>query len=459
MSAPGITKLINMVPEPVLGLLVNAQGFVYRRNRYSSRMRRTLAEWRLLEGLDAEALDAYQLGRLRHVVRAAALTPYYSRVFREVGFDPEVVTSADDLRRLPVLEKAALAQHSDEMLVPGYEGRVLRRRSSGTTGQPVAYSQPHRMAFDQTFAMLYQFYGWHGFEPLGRRATMAGRYLGHRPGGVVVRNWFENQLLLGVHSLSEQSVARYLKALDAFRPEILQAHPSALLLLKQLAEAANLRPPDLPLITFTAESLSETERRCLSEWLGGAVIFGTYGSGENVVAAGECSAIAGYHIHPAVGICELVEIDSRSEIVSTSLLNDAMPLLRYRTGDFALSISDSPCPCGCTWARLTGIQGRVDDIIHSSDGNPIAPVVLRTGIAAQGLLKSPYSIIQHKTTNHYTLLLYCQPDDETPDRLDAVLSYLKSILGQQCRIAVSFTSRDEMLTARAKHRIVVKERN
>lgn len=459
MSAPSSTKLIDLMPEPVLALMANALGFVYRINRYSDRMRRSLDQWRLLEKLSVDELRDYQLGRLRHIVKAAAKTPYYSRVFREAGFDVNTVTSIDDLRRLPVLGKLELSQYGNQMLVPGYEGRVLKRKSSGTTGMPVAFSQPHKMAFDQTYAMLYQFYAWHGFHPLGRRATMAGRYMGHKRDGVVVRNWLENQLLLGVHSLSSRTVGRYLDALNAFKPKLLQGHPSALLLLKQLASTANLPPPNISLVTYTAENLSEWDRTNLQNWLAGAVIFGTYGSGENVVAAGECPAMNGYHIHPSFGICELVEIDGHSEIVSTSLLNDAMPLIRYRTGDFALSISKSPCSCGCTWPRLMQIQGRVDDLIHSSEGEPIAPVVLRTGISALGAIKSPYSIIQHKDHNSYTLLIYSEENAENSEKIELVVSYLKSILGQHCSLHVRFASPEDMLTPRGKHRIVIKERD
>lgn len=457
MSTRASIKIFDKMPSPALAVAVNALGLIYRMNRYSSRMRRTLNEWRVLEGLDANALHTYQVSRLRHILKLAATTPYYGRVFREAGFDPDAVTSVEDLRRLPVLEKEDLVRSGNEMIVPGYSGRVVRKRSSGTTGQPVGYTQPSRMAFEQTYAMLYQFYSWHGFLPLGRRATMAGRYMGRKPGGVVVRNWFENQLLLGVHSLSNRSVARYLDALDDFRPDMMQAHPSALLLLKQLSEARELPPPNLPLISFTGESLSEAERGSLRSWLGGATIFGTYGSGENVVAAGECTALNGCHVHPAIGVCELVNIHGLREIVSTSLLNDAMPLIRYRTGDHAESISEAPCECGCGWPRIIGLQGRVDDVIYSSGGTAIAPVVLRTGIAALGSIGSPYSIVERKKPGQYTLLLYCEQGNESPENIATVLTYLKSMLGQDCEVDVQFNPKSDILTERAKHRTIMKE--
>jgi phenylacetate-CoA ligase len=458
VSVSRTTKLIDLLPESVLAVLVNGMGAVYRANRYTREMRRTLAEWKQIEDLRAERFDAYQLQRFRHIAAVASKAPYYSRVFKEVGFDPHNIDSFDDLKRLPVMEKADLVAHGPDMMVPDFKGRLFKRHSSGTTGQPVAFYQPRQMAYAQGYAMLYQFYSWFGFAALEKRATMAGRYMGHKPNGIVVRNFFENQLLLGVHALSAQSAKRYARALDWFRPDMFQAHPSALLMFKQFAEEAGLNAPSIPLVSYTGENMSEDERRSLSTWMNGAVVFGTYGSGENVTSSSECPALNGYHIHPAVGICELVEINGRSEIIGTSLLNDAMPLLRYRTGDVAEAIATESCPCGCGWPRLLGIQGRADDLVMSSDGKPIAPVVLRTGIAALGVLSLPYSIIQHRQPNELTLLLYGDKADTSEQSIDVVLKYLQSVLGNDCIFRVRFAPSEELLTARAKHRIVIKEK-
>lgn len=458
MSVSSKTKLIDALPESILAILANGLGAVYRVNRYSREMRSNLAEWQQLESMDADGLKLYQLERLRYITRIAKRTPYYSRVFSKVGFDPDKISSLDDLNRLPVLEKADLVANGSEMMVPDFKGRLFIRHSSGTTGQPVTFFQPRQMAYAQGYAMLYQFYSWFGYSPLDRRATMAGRYLGHKAKGVVMRNFFENQLLLGVHSLSVASIKRYVNAINRFQPKMFQAHPSALLLLMQFAQEAGIDAPAIPLVSYTGENMSEEERRALSVWLNGIPIFGTYGSGENVTASSECPELNGYHIHPAIGICELVELQGRREVIGTSLLNDAMPLLRYRTGDFAESITTDRCPCGCTWPRLLGIQGRVDDLVVAANGKPIAPVVLRTGIAALGVLRVPYSIIQHQHESSFTLLVYGDAADVTQNDINAVLTYLHAILGANCNFGVRFAPREDLLTARAKHRIVIKEK-
>ncbi|SDD26409.1 phenylacetate--CoA ligase family protein [Kordiimonas lacus] len=458
MASPLTTKVIDAIPEWALTFLANGLGSYYRLNRYSLDMRGTLSEWRTLEQLNSEEIKVYQLERLRHIAKVANTTPYYSRVFREVGFDPYKINDLDDLNRLPYLSKDDLRQFGSEMLVPNYKAAQVERKSSGTTGQPVRFTLPRRMAFAQAYAMLYQFYLWFGFSALDRRATLAGRYMGQRPKGTVIRNVFENQLLLGVHALSESTVARYITALNKFAPKMFQAHPSALLMLKQFAERIGQSAPKIPLISYTGENMSENERQQLSKWLGKAMIFGTYGSGENVMAASECPELDGYHIHPAIGICELEEIDGKKEILGTSLLNDVMPMLRYRTGDLAENITAETCACGLCWPRLQGIQGRLDDQITSANGDLIAPVVLRTGIAALGLISSAYSIIQHQAPGHFTLLVYDDRSAVPQNSIDRILKYLRTTLGESVEIGVRFVPREKLFTARAKHRIVIKEK-
>lgn len=452
------TKIIDSIPNWGIALLANGLGAYYRMNRYSSKMRSTLEEWRKLEGYDRKELEAYQIDRLRYIARVANTTVYYKRVFKEVGFDPENITSLDDLKRVPVLGKDELRQYGADMVVTANKAPRIQRHSSGTTGQPVTFYQPKRMVFAQGYAMLYQFYSWFGFSPLGRRASMAGRYMGHKPRGVVMQNYFENQLLLGVHSLSETSVQRYLHALDRFSPELFQAHPSALLMLKNFAEQTGQRPPVLPLVSYTGENMTEHERQELSQWLGGAKIFGTYGSGENVIAASESPDFDGYHVHPAIGLCELEQIDGKNEILGTSLLNDAMPLLRYRTGDLAEHLTSEPSASGRCWQRLNGIQGRVDEHLTAANGSLVAPVVFRTGIAALGKMQAPYSIIQHAAKGTFTFLIYDDPLQTHDEDVKAVVKYLKSILGDESQISVKYVPQEELLTARAKHRIVIKEK-
>jgi phenylacetate-CoA ligase len=87
--------------------------------------------------------------------------------------------------------------------------------------------------------------------------------------------------------------------------------------------------------------------------------------------ATEClEARDGLHVHEDHFVVEVVDPDSgaqlgegaEGELVFTTLMKEAMPMLRYRTGDIA-SVTFEPCRCGRTTARIRGLRGRRDDMI------------------------------------------------------------------------------------------------
>lgn len=449
--------VVDHLHGPLLSVAVNGMGAWHRLRRYGTAMRSQLLSWKDLETQPLASIEAKQLERLRYILQVASSTPFYKRVFAAARFDPERVDSVSDLERLPVLERRDLINHFDELIVPAHRRGWVERKSSGTTGQPVRYRQPARMAYAQAFAMLYGFYSWHGIRPLDRRATLAGRYLGRRASGIAIRNWFENQLLLGAHALTQSNAATYVRALNRFRPTFVQGHPSALSLLANAALDAGIEIAPIPHIVVTGESLLEKDRLGISNAYG-AHVFGTYGMGENCVAAGECPQLNGYHINPAIGITELVDLGGPApEIIATSLLNDVMPLIRYRTGDLATAIESSPCPCGRSWPRIHGLLGRSDDSIATTGGETVIAVTLRTDIGSRFRAMPPYSIVQHRVTGRYSLRLYMPPGARVDTRHEDVRQYLEAQLGPGARVELDIRSHAELLMSRSKHKLVIKE--
>ena len=117
------------------------------------------------------------------------------------------------------------------------------------------------------------------------------------------------------------------------------------------------------------EIRSEAARRALGEPFGGIAIREQYGTAEVGVIANECEHGGGMHlsddhvvelIDPATG--KHVEEGSSGELVISDVWRQAMPILRYRTGDLTEGLNLEPCPCGRTAPRLKRIIGRVSDI-------------------------------------------------------------------------------------------------
>jgi len=117
------------------------------------------------------------------------------------------------------------------------------------------------------------------------------------------------------------------------------------------------------------EIRSEAARRALGEPFGGIDIREQYGTAEVGIIANECQYGGGMHlsddhvvevIDPATG--KPVEEGASGEVVVSDVWREAMPIIRYRTGDLTEGLNLHPCPCGRTAPRMQRIIGRVSDI-------------------------------------------------------------------------------------------------
>jgi phenylacetate-coenzyme A ligase PaaK-like adenylate-forming protein len=117
------------------------------------------------------------------------------------------------------------------------------------------------------------------------------------------------------------------------------------------------------------EIRSEATRRALGEPFGGIEIREQYGTAEVGIIASECEFGGGMHlsddhvvevIDPATG--KHVEAEASGELVVSDVWRQAMPIIRYRTGDLTEGLNLDPCPCGRTTPRMKRIVGRVSDI-------------------------------------------------------------------------------------------------
>jgi len=117
------------------------------------------------------------------------------------------------------------------------------------------------------------------------------------------------------------------------------------------------------------EIRSEAARRALGEPFGGIQIREQYGTAEVGIIANECEFGAGMHlsddhvvevIDPVTG--NHVDEGVSGELVVSDIWQQAMPIIRYRTGDLTEGLNLEPCPCGRTAPRMKRIIGRVSDI-------------------------------------------------------------------------------------------------
>lgn len=319
-----------------------------------------------------EGIAALQQRLLQqHVAYAAALSPFYRRLFK--GLNSLDMKSPASLAALPFTAKSDLeADYADFLAVPEEE-IVDFCLTSGTTGKPVAMLQTGRDLDRLGYNEELSFRGA-GITKDDRvliaaaidRCFMAGYayLLGlGRIGSTAVRGGSSNvaQLLELIRISRPTAVVGVPSLLLAVGERFLQegTDPAGLGIGKLICIGEPVRNPDL--------SLSPLGSRLSGCW--NSRIFGTYASTEMATAFTDCDCGKGGHLRPDLVIVEIVSDDGTvlppgeyGEVVATPLQVTGMPLVRFRTGDIA-AIHDAPCDCGRNSVRLGPIVGRKSQML------------------------------------------------------------------------------------------------
>lgn len=364
-------RLFHALPAPLKDLAATLHGMKLVGARYGIETPRLVAEARARERWSATDWGRWQAGALRETLtRAEALAASQGR-------------SHGDPRRLeswPVLTKRQLRERPLDYLHPGRSRDRILERTSGSTGTPLQVWWSYAASRRWYALVEARLRGWHGVTRRDRWAILGGQLVAapdRRRPPYWVWNAAMRQLYLSSYHLAPDTVASYLVELERRRVRSILGYPSALGALAAMALDQGLRGPRLEVVLCNAEPLSARQREQIGE-LFGCPVRDSYGLAELVAAASECEQGA-MHLWPEVGVVELLDDDDQpvapgetGRLVATGLLNEAMALVRYDTGDLAaLDPDPAPCPCGRSLPRMLRLEGRQDDVLVTPDGRRV----------------------------------------------------------------------------------------
>jgi phenylacetate-CoA ligase len=370
------------------------------------------------ETLRRDQLAELQLQRLRatvaHVLRAQ---PRGAELLAAAGVKrPEDLRSLADLERVPFMTKAELTDHYPFGLLAVPRERLARvHASSGTHGKPTVVGY--------TRADLEQ---W--TELMARCMTMAGV----RP-GMVIHNANGYGLFtggLGFHQGGERIGATVVPVSGGFttrqamlladlRADVLVATPSYALAIAGAIRDAGGDPAALGLRfgLFGGEPWGERMRAEIESALGLAAVnfYGLSEMGGPGVATECLVGRDGLHVQEDHFLVEVVDPDNgrplapgaEGELVFTTLLKEALPLIRYRTGDIGRLTAD-PCACGRTSRRLHGLRGRRDDMLIVRGVNVHPSNVEHLLLGVEGVAPH-YRLVVERRGPLDELTLECEP--------------------------------------------------
>ena len=316
-----------------------------------------------------EELEALQLRRLKSVAeKVYKNVPFYQKKFQEAGVAPEEIKSLADISRLPTTRKQDLRDNYPFGLFAVPREEVVRvHASSGTTGKPtvVGYTAKDIENWSDLMARDFVMVGVEK-KDIFQNAVNYGFFTG----GLGVHYGIERMGAMAVPS-GVGNTERQLEIMMDFGVTVLHCTPSYALYLAETAKARGVVDKlNLRIGCFGAEPWSDESRRELEEALN-IKAYDSYGLSEMMGpgVAFECQEQDGLHIWEDHFLIEILDKDEQpcapgepGELVITSLTKEAMPLIRYHTGDVTYIMEES-CPCGRTSRKLHRFLGRADDML------------------------------------------------------------------------------------------------
>ncbi|WP_137288494.1 phenylacetate--CoA ligase PaaK [Natronorubrum halophilum] len=392
-----------------------------------------------------DKLRELQSDRLRDIVEyARENVPFYRETLDDAGISPADVDSTEDIRSLPFTTKADFRETYPDGLFAVDDVDVRRiHASSGTTGKPkiVAYTDADLELWNEVMARSLAAAG------LDSSDTVQNAYgYGLFTGGLGFHAGAE-ALGATVIPTGSGNTQRQVELARDLESDALCCTPSYALYFAETAEEMNIDPRELPLSTvlYGAEPCTEPMREAIEERLG-VRGYENYGLSELIGpgVAVECAAQEGLHIwedhfypeviDPRTG--EPVPEGEEGELVLTSLTKEALPVLRYRTGDLT-TLTRKQCECGRTMARMDGVTGRADDLLIVRGVN-CYPSQIESVVLEFDAVAPYYRIDLYRDDNLDRLELTIELEDEFDGDRDRLRSEILDRLGN----ALSFTPDD-----------------
>lgn len=327
-----------------------------------------------IEKADIQDIKIFQEEKLQELLAyLEGNSPFYQRLFKENNIQISDIQTLEDLQKIPTTSKNDIQQNNDDFFCIPQNQIVDYSTTSGTLGDPVTFglsdNDLERLAYNE--AISFACAGVKKGDVVQMITTIDKRFMAglayflglRKMGASVVR------MGPGIPELQWDSIFRY-------QPKYLITVPSFLLKMIDYAEKHEIDYKNSSVFgavcigesiknqDFTDNILSQ---KIKEKW--NIQLYSTYASTEMSTAFTECEHQVGGHQHPELIITEILDDEGNpvkdgesGELTITTLGVEALPLLRFKTGDLVKAHYE-PCKCGRNTMRLGPVVGRKQQMI------------------------------------------------------------------------------------------------
>ncbi|WP_034701468.1 phenylacetate--CoA ligase family protein [Chryseobacterium luteum] len=327
-----------------------------------------------IEKSDIQEIKKFQEQKLQELlIYLENNSPFYQKVFKENNINIADIQTVEDLQKIPTTTKNDIQQNNDDFFCITRDKIVDYSTTSGTLGDPVTFglsdNDLERLAYNEAISFVCA--GIQKGDVVQMITTIDKRFMAglayflglRKMGASVVR------MGPGIPELQWDSIFRY-------KPKYLITVPSFLLKMIDYAEkhGVDYKNSSIYGAICIGESIKNQDftdnilsQKIKEKW--DIKLFSTYASTEMSTAFTECEHQIGGHQHPELIITEILDDDGNvvqegesGELTITTLGVEALPLLRFKTGDIVKAHYE-PCQCGRNTMRLGPVVGRKQQMI------------------------------------------------------------------------------------------------
>ncbi len=297
--------------------------------------------------------------------KAFTSSTYYRNLCKSVG-----VTSIDDIKhiedivKLPILTKDMLKKHGKELLTCK-EKRLIKNHTSGTTGTPLTVYQDWKSVWrEQAYFVCYRKRcGYNYGEPMVSLRGNLGR------NDISLKVHVSNTLFLSSYNINENTAETYYQLIEKHHPKAIEGYPSSLYNLALVLRDKGLKC-HIPVAFTSSETLHDYQRNLIEKTFH-TQIYDHYGTTERTIRLEESFEHDGYFEDPGYGIEEYHD----DYVITTSLINDTFPLIRYKTNDRVV-LKSNTILTHASEPMVKRVEGRSVSFIIGKDGTKYSDAAL-----------------------------------------------------------------------------------
>lgn len=399
-----------------------------------------------IEFADSYKIKAFQEEKLREQLSyLQQKSPFYQKLFIDNKIDINEIKTLENLTKIPTTSKNDIqANNQDFFCVPQTE-IVDYSTTSGTLGDPVTFGLSdkdlERLAYNE--AISFACAGIQKGDVVQMITTIDKRFMAglayflglRKMGASVVR------MGPGIPELQWDSIFRY-------KPKYLITVPSFLLKMIDYAEKHGIDYKNSSVYgaICIGESLKNQDftdnvlsQKIKERW--NIQLFSTYASTEMSTAFTECEFQIGGHHHPELIITEILDENENpvkegesGELTITTLGVEAIPLLRFKTGDLVKAHYE-PCKCGRNTMRLGPVLGRKQQMIKYK-GTTLYPPAMNDIMNDFGNVSCYQIVIKSDEIGLDEIIIKISAENETENFVDEVRDHFRAKLRVSPKIEV-----------------------